>query len=483
MSDRRYTGSVSLNELVPATITVKEIVITKRVRTSSIWLFGHNLTVNASIKLHVKDSGGTYRQVSSYDSTLVAGGAINLLSVGGAIENGTYVKITALSVGGGTGSVNLLFEIPYDDQIETMADALAAGLLQYIKDIKSVITLGRPEGLIRYVSGLGTDALGFGGSWATPYLTIGRAILDFPGGGDPEGGIIFFGSGQYDEDIELPDRVTLIGCNTGTGYPEIRGKASGSTAASVTLNNESKIHRVRIGKQDGDGGTTTCVIAIEGSRAEIDDCSTGGIGAGLSLTRVVFLNAIGGANEVKIRNSWLSGSGNVPNIIGGAADNSEIRENTFDNFTQDAILLTGGSIIDVEENTFLNINSGYFGVKAVTNRMNITGNSYSGEPGALHDDGIGINHIVQNNYIAEEVEETSSIITCVKASDTLLKAIEYDFTTYTKAIIKWLDADRPFGAAVPIYWAYVYNASGGNPSNAGEIAKRDRIKPWSTPPV
>jgi hypothetical protein len=59
----------------------------------------------------------------------------------------------------------------------------------------------------------------------------------------------------------------------------------------------------------------------------------------------------------------------------------------------------------------------------------------------------------------------------------LRMAIEYDFTTYSKAVILFYEDDRPL-AGDPSYWAYVYTAAGGKPSTASEITKRDRLKTW-----
>ena len=52
-------------------------------------------------------------------------------------------------------------------------------------------------------------------------------------------------------------------------------------------------------------------------------------------------------------------------------------------------------------------------------------------------------------------------------------SISYDFTTYSKAIIKWsdIDGDR--------YWAYAYNSIGENPTTSAEIVSRDERKRFS----
>lgn len=61
-------------------------------------------------------------------------------------------------------------------------------------------------------------------------------------------------------------------------------------------------------------------------------------------------------------------------------------------------------------------------------------------------------------------------------------SIEYDFTTYTKSIMKFYNQDRPFAGNAD-YWCYVYTKNDTKPTDFAEIAKRDRVKPWSTPPV
>jgi hypothetical protein len=58
-------------------------------------------------------------------------------------------------------------------------------------------------------------------------------------------------------------------------------------------------------------------------------------------------------------------------------------------------------------------------------------------------------------------------------------AIEYDFSTYSKAVILFYDKDRAFGATNPKYWCYVYKSNGGNPTTVSEISKRDRITLWT----
>lgn len=61
-------------------------------------------------------------------------------------------------------------------------------------------------------------------------------------------------------------------------------------------------------------------------------------------------------------------------------------------------------------------------------------------------------------------------------------AIEYDFTTYSKAVMLFYNQQRPFSGN-PIYWCYVYTAAGSKPSTAAEIGKRDQVIAWdvSTP--
>ena len=58
-------------------------------------------------------------------------------------------------------------------------------------------------------------------------------------------------------------------------------------------------------------------------------------------------------------------------------------------------------------------------------------------------------------------------------------ALNYDFTTYSKAVILWYDIDRPFSTAMPIYWTYVYTPGGSNPTDTAQIASKDRIIRWS----
>lgn len=61
-------------------------------------------------------------------------------------------------------------------------------------------------------------------------------------------------------------------------------------------------------------------------------------------------------------------------------------------------------------------------------------------------------------------------------------SIEYDFTTYSKAVVLYYPVSRPL-TGDPTYWRYVYKELGGNPTNSSEIAKADLIMPWSSPPV
>jgi hypothetical protein len=59
-------------------------------------------------------------------------------------------------------------------------------------------------------------------------------------------------------------------------------------------------------------------------------------------------------------------------------------------------------------------------------------------------------------------------------------SIEYDFATYSKAVVLYYAINRPFGVTDPIYWRYVYNAAGGKPANSGEIAKCDLLTAWAS---
>lgn len=58
-------------------------------------------------------------------------------------------------------------------------------------------------------------------------------------------------------------------------------------------------------------------------------------------------------------------------------------------------------------------------------------------------------------------------------------ALTYNFTTYSKAVILWYDMDAPLSGD-PVYWAYVYNSVGGNPSTAAQITTKDRTIRWTT---
>lgn len=59
-------------------------------------------------------------------------------------------------------------------------------------------------------------------------------------------------------------------------------------------------------------------------------------------------------------------------------------------------------------------------------------------------------------------------------------AIQYDFTTYTKAVMFYYDEDYDAGfSGDPILWRYVYNASHGKPTASSEIVYGDRVRDYS----
>jgi hypothetical protein len=86
--------------------------------------------------------------------------------------------------------------------------------------------------------------------------------------------------------------------------------------------------------------------------------------------------------------------------------------------------------------------------------------------------------------IGTDLDDIQATLVTVSADAALIAklekdAIEYNFTAYSKAVMLFYEADRPFPGD-PYAWCYVYTAAGGNPSNTTEIAKRDRVKIWAT---
>jgi hypothetical protein len=70
----------------------------------------------------------------------------------------------------------------------------------------------------------------------------------------------------------------------------------------------------------------------------------------------------------------------------------------------------------------------------------------------------------------------TSVLGMIKMIHELGKfSIEYDLSTYTKAVMLFYDEDRTISGD-PVYWCYVYNTTGGKPASIAEIAKRDRVK-------
>jgi hypothetical protein len=130
MAAKVYTGTLSLNELSPSEQTLKEIAITKRTAIRSIWIYLGNLTVGAILKFYKKDNGGSYREVPQLGSeaTTVGGGMFELfVGNGGPIETVTDIKVTMTSVGSGAGSVDVTYEIDYDDVLDEVEDTMVNG--------------------------------------------------------------------------------------------------------------------------------------------------------------------------------------------------------------------------------------------------------------------------------------------------------------------------------------------------------------------
>lgn len=57
-------------------------------------------------------------------------------------------------------------------------------------------------------------------------------------------------------------------------------------------------------------------------------------------------------------------------------------------------------------------------------------------------------------------------------------AYEYDFATYSKAVMLFYEEDRSFSGD-PYAWCYLYTATGTDPVNVSEISKRDRVRLWT----
>jgi len=119
----------------------------------------------------------------------------------------------------------------------------------------------------------------------------------------------------------------------------------------------------------------------------------------------------------------------------------------------------------------------------------ITGGTTNGH--GLELVGLGTGNDLDADFVADItsiLSDTNDILVDTTFTDAVNRmAIEYDIgggSTFTKGIMKFYEKDRPFGAVDADFWCYVFTNSGANPSNPGEIAKRDRVKDWLvTPPT
>jgi hypothetical protein len=341
-----------------------------------------------------------------------------------------------------------------------------------LSEIKSIISEGKEGSIVRFVSKDGDDSDGL--TWATAYLTMAQATADIASNG--KGGFIYMSAGEWEEDVEIPDDTVLIGWAAShyTRQSELRGKASGSTAPTLSLGLNAKAIRIRVGKQSG----ADSLVRMKSNSAFLKG-SIGGVG--VSVTKI-FTHWIDGifdaAMDVTIEDNWISGSNQVQNAVNGNFDNSSIRRNTCLQLLGDHIK-DPGSLIDVEDNTFLGVASGKYAVNASGDYINAVNNQWNGDGEFANLTGTG--SIEQNNgpWSTGTAPTVVQIRQEMDSNSTKLANLPVDLSTVAKiagtkgtdAIYDKVDANLPVNLSAVAQEATVVAgfAAGSKPGTAQTI--------------
>jgi len=249
--------------------------------------------------------------------------------------------------------------------------------------IDNVLTLDQAifESIIpNYYVAVGGSSGNDGKTWATAKDTIanGLALLT------TKKGILHVGENTWQEDITIPEGVTV----RGYGDCYIRGLASGSTQATVVMSDNSTLERCVTGKQSLASGDTYVVKMAKGCRLIHAGHAAFGFNE-IGLTSYVYVEN----GFVDIIDCFLSGNAGAPTpitVIAGILANSHIRHNVLQTAAADVISITGSTtgdldFIDITDNSFMG-GAGYYCVRLATGslspgRLTISNNRWRGLSG------------------------------------------------------------------------------------------------------
>lgn len=161
-------------------------------------------------------------------------------------------------------------------------------------------------------------------------------------------------TGSLDENVTVPDMVSLVGINTPSAA-FINGTFVNSITPVVTLGRESSIKGLRVGCYYA--GAINTIVKM-GDASKIEDCAS----MFMNGTPTSFID-LGSTNRpgTTIRRNWFSGSGTVPSAIVGTGNNntSIIEDNEFNNFAGNVISLgLGCGYLKIRNNSFENVATG-----------------------------------------------------------------------------------------------------------------------------
>ena len=306
-------------------------------------------------ELSLQHGGGSWDAVGSGAVTSISIDA--LTSIDAALEP----RFTDIQ-----DQVNLIFA-----SVTSIYAAIPSDLAPLLRFIKDVVSAGMHTGINKFVDQAIGDDSNTGNDWVNAYETIGKAIDEIEAEGG--GGFIFVKNGTYAEEFVVHKYICIVGIKDADSYVEISGLAT-SAAPTVTMEHNSGMTGVRLGKQD-DTGASGCVLLMQ-SGSRFWDSSIGDVAVD-DLTDAIRFDT--NCVEVECKDNTLDGCSKVLSAFGGTAENSDIKGNKTTSFKDDLITLAGADN-DITENRFLGIATGKYGVAAaaaITN-SNISNNLWSG---------------------------------------------------------------------------------------------------------
>jgi hypothetical protein len=429
-----------------------------------------------------------------------ASGRVDVLKINGTSQTARDIGASVL-VGDKTGFSLTAGEhtnIATDVQTGMTAQGYTATRAGYL-DLLTAIW--RNKGRIYWVDSSNGNDSNDGLTGVTAFATLEHALSLFIGDYTThdvqyDTGIIFVCSSaaNYTGNYTVREGVEIIGLDhplfiqSSTGTPlfkllngsgvsgtRIQAASSGSVDILVQCESHSKFKQNI--SSTNDGATISKYIQVKDG-CEIDDNLLS-----LACTNAIYFAQDQARNRCKIRNNKIS------------------------KFTECAIDATTATDNNIKENEILNIPTGKHGIKVQLGGNNsIVENNYSvvGTGDLYIETGStgGKANLIQNNgaagtgtgLTAQETRDAMSLTPTVNpasapvnsidevlfASSILDRgAIEYNFTSYSNSVMLFYGVDRPFGAYDPLFWCFVYTASGGKPTTIAEIAKRDMVYRWS----